>query len=352
MLSMLSCDDASDDAGVRSSRGRAMALRGAQDWQSFFVRPEETGLVSLQLRGGRACSADGERSRQARANWQYRSCQDSDGDALTLFCFVLNQTQLLLEVDHEYSDGGFSLCLGAHSAVADMPPIFTLGNDNMLQLAAEGLASGEAGRSLWNGTGLEALPLHTLHQQRLGDWSVAMIRAPSAPDNAASSNADNSSGNSDVAAVEMCNKFFASKLVFGADGTVVWLSNPLANKCLVGSPYLVFPPCHLRWSWLARCDDHCFVHTMLVRWVQCVCVHMCTCVCTCMSTCMCMCKYVCVCCVFMRERERECVCVCVSVRVCACVCLCVCVFRVCVCVYMCMCVHVCVCENACGRVCA
>jgi hypothetical protein len=45
--------------------------------------------------------------------WRFHHCTDRDGDALTLFVFACMQpgsedasAQLLIEVDHEYSDGG------------------------------------------------------------------------------------------------------------------------------------------------------------------------------------------------------------------------------------------------------
>jgi len=229
--------------GVRPASTPAATVWGGredpQDWQPR----RQPRRASLQLRGG-----EQDESPQ-KGGWQYVSCQDADGDALTLFIFVPSNHpphrgsiesagKLLLEIDHEYSDGGFSMCLRPHSASAGnahlLPPVFSLGNENVLQPNANGLASKEAGRRLWegrecgqNGTGLEGLPLHTLHEQRLGDWTVAVINATCAP-------ADNSAtAASTMFSLQMCNKFFGSKLVFGADGTVVWMSNPFANLCLV-----------------------------------------------------------------------------------------------------------------------
>ena len=78
--------------------------------------------------------------------------------------------------------------------------------------AVEGLAAGAAGRNMWNGV-CPGAGMQTLEAQRLGDWSV---------------NHCEEGGH-----LSMRNTYFGSQLLFGADGTVVWLSNPVANTALV-----------------------------------------------------------------------------------------------------------------------
>ena len=193
------------------------------------------GVGSLRLRGGKTLAklgdTGGDRGRgrcgMPGGRWSFHSCQDGDGDALTLLLFsnpgaaLPSEKQLLLEIDHAYSDGGFAMCLGARgpagnssdaAEVAPMPPVLALGNENILQPHAEGLAAGAAGRDMWNGV-CPGAGLQTLEAQRLGDWSVDRL--------------------DDGRHLSMRNTYFGSQLLFGADGTVVWLSNPVANTALV-----------------------------------------------------------------------------------------------------------------------
>ena len=203
-------------------------------------------LPLMRLRGGRSWDEDAalpcpptDGATDGAGHWSHLSCEDADGDALTLFLFQAATSrdrggaarQVLLEIDHEYSDGGFAVCAGKRSAGAaadqspqsnvsapstQMPKIFVIGNDNILKPHTEGIASGEAARELWNGARTGS-SLQMLQQAQIGDWSVSRLAAL----------------NSSSSTLQICNKFFASSLLFGADGTVVWLSNPIANKSLV-----------------------------------------------------------------------------------------------------------------------
>ena len=101
-----------------------------------------------------------------------------------------------------------------------MPRTFTVGSENEL-LCSEGLTAGDEGGKLWRGE-QKGSPLSSLQPQRLGDWSLTVIR--------------NSTADSPATSVEMSNSFFGSRIQFAADGTVIWLSNPIADKCLVISP--------------------------------------------------------------------------------------------------------------------
>ena len=216
----------------------SMTASGPSSWGVAVRRsaaPAGSGFGSLRLRGGKTLAklgdTGGDRGRgrcgMPGGRWIFHSCQDRDGDALTLLLFsnpaaaLPTEKQLLLEIDHAYSDGGFAMCLGARGStgnssdaaeVAPMPPVLALGNENVLQPHAEGLSAGAAGRDMWNGV-CPGAGLQTLEAQRLGDWSVDRL--------------------DEGGHLSMRNTYFGSQLLFGADGTVVWLSNPVANTALV-----------------------------------------------------------------------------------------------------------------------
>lgn len=102
-----------------------------------------------------------------------------------------------------------------------MPPAWRVENDNVLR-QVEGLASGEAGRKLWDETA-DSIALRNLRENTLGDWELTLRAGSSAAEDAAGR----------AGAVVMSNRYFGSKLLLGADGTLVWLSNSLANKAVV-----------------------------------------------------------------------------------------------------------------------
>ena len=140
---------------------------------------------------------------------------------------------LSVEIDHEYSDGGFAVSFTAGAAAQDesladteqgRPPVFILENDSILR-RAEGWASGEVGSKLWDNAA--GLPLASLQESELGDWAVTLLDAGGDAGGDARPNG----------AVRLSNRYFGSQLLLGADGTLVWLSNPLANKAVV-SPSL------------------------------------------------------------------------------------------------------------------
>ena len=185
--------------------------------------------VALRLRGGRACSNPGASTDtdSTTRKWSCLEATDKDGDDLTLFVYSSrqrrgdescrvngNDCQLMLEVDHQYSDGGFTMCLGP---IADcLPPVLILGNENKLQPHEGGFASGSQALDLFFGR-LEGSPLHAhaFAQSRLGDWDTFF------------------SGSGNSACVEMHNRFFGSKLLLANSGIAVWLSNHFGNKSLV-----------------------------------------------------------------------------------------------------------------------
>ena len=85
---------------------------------------------ALRLRGGKAWKHDDKYSPPC---WRYLSCQDeTDGSNLTLFFFKGEASrQLLVEIDHEYSDGGFAMCVG--SRCGPLPPVFAIDYENQLK---------------------------------------------------------------------------------------------------------------------------------------------------------------------------------------------------------------------------
>ena len=85
---------------------------------------------ALRLRGGKAWKHDDKYSPPC---WRYLSCQDeTDGSNLTLFFFKGKASrQLLVEIDHEYSDGGFAMCVG--SRCGPLPPVFAIDYENQLK---------------------------------------------------------------------------------------------------------------------------------------------------------------------------------------------------------------------------
>lgn len=115
-------------------------------------------------------------------------------------------------------------------------PVLTVENDNILR-QAPGLASGEAGCKLWDEPS-DGLPLQTLRETTLGDWEMTLLDGSSAQ-------ADDARRGQTGVAVTMLlsNRYFGSRLLFSADGTLIWLSNALASKAVVLLDPASVPPC-------------------------------------------------------------------------------------------------------------